>query len=40
MNQIVIESKKLQSDIVIVINANHKLEEEIVYPGKNNMAAI
>ena len=34
MNQIVAENKKLQSDIVIVKNVNHKLEEKIIYLGK------
>ena len=29
MNQIVAENKKLQSDIVIVKNVNHKLGEKI-----------
>ena len=34
MNQIVAENKKLQSDIVIVKNVNHKLEEKIIYLEK------
>ena len=35
MNQIVAENKKLQSDIAIVKNVNHKLEDKIVYLEKN-----
>ena len=35
MNQIVAENKKLQSDIVIVRNVNHKLEENI-YLSRNS----
>ena len=35
MNQIVAENKKLQSDIAIVQNVHHKLEEKIVYLEKN-----
>ena len=34
MNQIVAENKKLQSDIVIVKNVNHKLDEKIIYLEK------
>ena len=34
-NQIVEENKKLQSDIAIVKNVNHKLENKIVYLEKN-----
>ena len=35
MNQIVAGNKKLQSDIAIVKNVNHKLEDKIVYLEKN-----
>ena len=35
MNQIVAENKKLLSDIAIVKNVNHKLEEKIIYLEKN-----
>ena len=35
MNQIVADNKKLQSDIVIVRNVNHKLEENI-YLSRNS----
>ena len=35
MNQIVAENKKLQSDIVIVKNVNHKLGEKI-YLSRNS----
>ena len=35
MNQIVVENKKLQSDIVIVRNVNHKLEEKIYLSRKS-----
>ena len=34
MNHIVADNKKLQSDIVIVKNVNHKLEEKIIYLEK------
>ena len=36
MNQIVVENKKLQSDIAIVKNANRKLEDEVVYLEKKS----
>ena len=35
MNQIVAENKKLQSDTVIIINVNRKLEKKIAYLEKN-----
>ena len=35
MNQIVAENKKLQSDIVIVKNVNHKLGEKIYLSRKS-----
>ena len=35
INQIVVENKKLQSDIAIVRNVNCKLEDKIVYLEKN-----
>ena len=35
MNQIVVENKKLQSDIAVVKNVNRKLEDKIVYLEKN-----
>ena len=37
MNQIVAENKKLQSDIAMVNNVNHKLEEKIVLLEKNQV---
>ena len=37
MNQIVAENKKLQSDTVIIINVNRKLEEKIAYLEKNQV---
>ena len=37
INQIVAENKKLQSDIVIVKNVNHKLEGKIVYLEKKQV---
>ena len=40
MNRIVTENKKLQSDIVIVKNLNHKLEEKIVYLSRRNNIEI
>ena len=35
MNQIVAENKKLQSDTVIIMNVNRKLEKKIAYLEKN-----
>ena len=37
MNQIVTGNKKLQSDIAIIKNVNHKMEEKIVYLEKNQV---
>ena len=36
MNQIVTGNKKLQSDIAIIKNVNHKMEEKIVYLEKKS----